>query len=293
MSTWTTLDLLSTIRARGMFPDASTGSLGTSTLLGFATDALLIQLVPMILSVRNKYYETYTDTTLTSSVTSINLPSRAIGGVLSSVQYINGTAVRQMLPIDPSGITTTTASSPTNYYFENNTIVPYPPPGSGTGSIRMRYFQRPNRLEQTTNCAQVTASDATTVTCASIPTTWAIGNTVDFIPKTQSQATPYAIDQALTGVSTTVLTFTATPSDVAVGDWIALAEYTPIPEIPFEFQSVLALMATCVGLEAIKDQAGLALAKSALDEAIRSAILLMTPRDQTGPKKVVSGWRQF
>jgi len=294
MSQWTTADLLTTIKNRSMFPDASSGSLGTATLLQFATEELLITLMPLILSVREKYYETYADTTITSATTSIAVPARASGGVLSSVQYIFNTDVRQMLPIDPSTVTTTAGSSyPTNYYFQNNSIIPYPPPASTQGTVRIRYFQRPNRLEQTANCAQITAFDATTVTCAAVPSTWAITNTVDFIPKTQSQATPYGLDSAITGVSSNILTFTETPTGVAIGDWVALSEYTPIPEIPFEFQAILAQATACRGLEAIKDMAGLQNAQATLDKQIIAATKLMTARDKGGTKKILSGWRRF
>lgn len=300
MSTWTTSDLLTSIKTRAMLPDASSGSLGTATLLNFASDELLITLVPMITSVRANYFETFSDTTVTSSLTKIAVPSRAIGSVLSSVLYIRSQDVRQMLPIDPSTVTTTqTSAYPTNYYFQNNDIVPYPLPGSIDGTIRLRYFQRPSRLEQTINCAQITAYDATTVTCSAIPSTWAIGNTVDFIPKNQNRSTPYGIDTAITNVSSTVITFAATPVDssgtslVTVGDWVALSEYTPIPEVPFEFQAILAQAAACKALEAIKDQAGLANAKEVLNGYMTAALKLMTPRDQNGPRKIVSNWRRF
>ncbi len=290
---WTTLDLLTSIKNRAMIPDASSGSLGTATLLNYATEELLITVVPMILGVREKYYETYTDTALTSSLTSIPVPARAVGGTLSSVQYIFGTAFRQMLPIDPATVVSSARGTPTNYYFENNTIVPYPLPMTTQGTIRMRYFQRPNRLEQTINCAQITSFDATTVTCSSLPTAWVTTNTVDFIPKTASQATPYGIDKAITNVASTTLTFAAVPSATAVGDWIALSEYTPIPEIPFEFQAVLAQASACKALEAIKDQAGLKIAAEKLEQYQAAAVKMMTPRDQGGLKKIVSNWRQF
>ncbi len=300
MATWTTTDLLTSIKARAMFPDASSGSLGTATLLNYATEELLITLVPMIIGVRQNYYETYTDTTITNGLTKIAVPTRAIGGALASVQYIRNTEVRQMLPIDPSTVTTTQLSSyPTNYYFQNNDIVPYPLPASAQGVIRQRYFQRPSRLEQTANCAQITAVDATTVTCSAIPTSWAIGNAVDFVPGTVEKATPYGLASAITNISSTVITFTATPVDsagaslVTVGDWVALAGYTPIPEVPFEFQSILAQASACRGLEAIKDIAGLQNALQTLEKNQSAATKLMTPRDQQGPRKVLSGWRRY
>ncbi len=290
---WTTTDLVEAIKDGAMLPDASSGSLGTATLLKMATRELHITLVPMIVSAREKYYETYSDTTLTASTTSIPVPSRAIGGTLSSVQYLNGTYVRQLLPIDPSSVVTSVRGTPINYYFENNSIIPYPLPMAATGTIRMRYFQRPNRLEQTTNCAQITSFDATTVTCASLPSAWVATDTIDFIPKTASQATPYGLDSAITNVASTTLTFASVPSATAVGDWLALSEYTPIPEVPFEFQPVLAQAAVCKALEAIKDLTGLKSAAEKLMIYEKAAIGLITPRDQNGPKKVCASWRRF
>jgi hypothetical protein len=296
LATWTTADLLTSIKNRAMFPDASAGSLSSSALLGYASEELLITLVPMILGCREKYYETYFDTVITPSVVSIPIPARAIGGVLSSVQYLYAMDIRQMNPIDPASITTTqTTAYPTNYYFENNKIVLYPTPATSQGTVRVRYFQRPSRLELVANCAQVTSFDPVlfTVTCASVPSTWTTSNAVDFIPQTASQSTPYAIDQTPTNISTNVLTFTSLPADLAVGDWIALAEYTPIPEVPFEFQTVLAQAAAVKGLEAIKDTQGLESAAKKLEAYQAAAVRMITPRDQEGQKKVVSAWRKF
>ncbi len=232
-----------------MFPDASSGSLSSTSLLSFATEELFITLVPMILSVREKYYETYLDTVYTSATTSIALPARSVGGTLSAVQYLANTAVRPLNPIDPASIANTQgAGSPSHYYFQNNAIVLYPPPAANaSGTVRMRYFQRPSRLEQTSNCAQITAIDllGVTVTVTAAPSTWTVGTTVDFVPQTASQATPYALDKAITNVATNVITFATLPTGVAVGDWLALAEYTPIPEVPFEFQTVLAQATAC------------------------------------------------
>lgn len=293
MGAWTTTDLLTAIKDGAMFPDASSGSLSSAALLRFATEELLVNLVPMILGVREHYYETYADTAITSSLTAIPISSRAIGGVVSAVQYINGNYIRQLHPIEPATISTTqTASEPTNYYFQNNSIVPYPLSSSGQGTIRQRYFQRPSRLEQISNCAQITAFDATTVTFSAVPSTWIVTNTVDFIPKTASQATPYGLDSAITNATSTILTFADVPSGTAVGDWVALSEYTPIPEIPFEFQAILAQAAKCKGLEAVKD-AGLETAAAKLTAYQAAAVKLMTPRDQAGLKKVVSSWRRF
>lgn len=293
---WTTADLLTTIKNRQMFPDASTGSLSSAVLLQFATEELYLVLVPLITGVREKYYETYLDTSYTTSTTSMTIPARAISGALSCVQYILNTDVRQLLPIDPGQVSTTqTAAYPSNYYFENNSIVFYPPPSQTQGTVRMRYFQRPSRLEQTSNCAQITAINTGTkvVTCVP-PTTWTTSNIFDFIPQTAAQATPSGKDLVITAITTTSMTFSAAlPSGLAVGDWIALAEYTPIPEIPFEFQALLAQATAVRALGAINDATGLAPAKADLETMAQAAVKLLTPRDHLGTKRIVSGWRGY
>lgn len=291
---WTTTDLLTSVKNRAMIPDASSGSLSTPALLNFATEELLITLVPMILSVREKFFETYQDSALSTASALVTIPARAIGGTVSAVQYLYNGYIRQLMPIDPATVATTVGSaSPTNFYFQNNSLVLYPTPNSTQGTVRVRYYQRPSRLEQTANCAQITSLGLGTITCSSVPSSWGTGTVVDFVPQTASQATPYGLSTALTGVSGNVLSVASVPSQAAVGDWIALAEYTPIPELPFEFQSVLAQATAVKALEATGDSQGLQMAMAKLDQYQRAAILMITPRDQGAQKKVVSSWRRL
>lgn len=292
---WTTSDLLTTIKNREMFPDASTGSLSSSALLEFATEELYITLVPMILGTREKYYERTDSFSYSTSTGSYSIPQRAIGGLLASVQYSYGTYIYPLEPIDPRSISTNAPTpQPVNFYFQNNSITFYPPPNANQGTIIVRYYQRPSRLALTTDCAQITAFDSNTgVVTAVVPTSWTASNTFDFIPNVSAQATPYGLDSTITNITDTTMTFSSLPSDVAVGDWIALSNYTPIPEIPFELQAVLAQATAVRALGAINDQIGLASAKDDLQQFLASATKLLTPRNTEGLKKIVSGWRNF
>ena len=295
---WTTADLLTAVKNRQMIPDASTGSLSSAALLQYATEELYITLVPIMLGIREKYYETYLDTPYTTATTSIPIPSRSIGSTLSCVQFINGFFVRNLEPIDTSAIATTeTAIDPSHFYFQNNSIIPYPPPTSSHGTLRMRYFQRPSRLEQTVNCAQITIFDPVGMVATCVPPpSWTTSSIVDFIPQTASQCTPYNLNTAVSNTSSTTLTLTLTAAQaalVSVGDWIALSEYSPIPEIPFELQPVLTQATCCRALVALNDQTALVSGKAELAEYVDKAVKILTPRDQQGNKKVVSNWRRF
>lgn len=296
MASWTTADLLNTVLNRQMFPTASTGSLSPLVLLQFATEELYITLLPAIMSARAKYYETTQDTLITDLTPTIAIPSRAVNGAISAVQYTFGDDVCVLNPIDAWGISTTTPNNfPTNYYFQNNTIYLYPPPTGTNGTLTLRYFQRPSRLALISDCAQITAYNSETgvATFSAVPSTWTTSDLFDFVPQVASQATPYGINSAISAISGTTITFSSSPTGVNVGDWIALAEYTPIPEIPFEFQAVLAQATAVKALEAINDPIALPIAQSKLNAYLQSMVQSVTPRDQTGLKKVVSGWRTF
>jgi hypothetical protein len=158
----------------------------------------------------------------------------------------------------------------------------------------MRYYQRASRLDLVTNAAQVTSFNtvANTITCTSVPATWTVGTVVDFIPG-QLPYTPYSLNTALTGVSGNVLSVAAVPSTLSVGDWIDLAEFTPIPEIPQEFFTVLAQATAIKALEAIGDAGALQQAQAKMDDYMARAIKLITPRDVQTPKKVLSAWRML
>ena len=295
MNSYTTADLLTAVQTIGMLPQASTGSLSNDNLLIHATDELHGTLVPMILAVREHYYETSYTFTITANQNTYTIPIRAIGGVLSSVQYVYNTNMIPLMPIPPASATTTWASlSPRGYWFQNNSITIYPTPSAQNYQIILRYFQRPSRLTQLAYCAQITAINtiANTVTVTAAPSSWTTGTVVDFVPLLYPN-TPYGLDQPITGVTGQVISFAALPSGVSVGDWLTPDGYTPLPEMPFEMFPALAQATVCKALESLGDMQGLQLAQQNFQTKVENALKLITPRDQTGPKRVTSGWRSL
>ena len=305
MSAYTTTDLIKSVRVRGMFPDASAGTLSADNILLIASEELRLSIVPMILAVREKYYETYVDYDLESGRGLYPIPDRAVGGIASCVQYILNQSVSNLPPLDPNQVATTvTGSYPKGFYFENDHVVMYPTPNSSSGTVRIRYFKRPSLLEQTINCAQITAVDdtASTVTVRSMPSSWSSAMAYDFISNTVPY-TPYGIDTIADGIDLTnlVMTFTTSglPRDTddrlmpKVGDWVALAGYTPLPEVMSEFFPLLAQATAVKLLEAIGDKENMTIAAAKLKAYADGAIRLITPRDQFGLKKVKSDWRNW
>jgi hypothetical protein len=305
MSAYTTLDLIKSVRVRGMLPDASEGSFSADNILLLASEELRLNIVPLILSVREKYYETYTDVALESGKGMYKIPERAIGGLLTSVQYIVNQAVTNLNPVEANAVATTNSGLyPRAFYFENDHVVIYPTPNSTQGDLRLRYPQRPSILTQTINAAQITAVDASleTVTVSTYPSTWAPAMVIDFISNINPY-TPYGIETSINNITANNSDFTFSfvdlPYDrdgniqVKVGDWIALAGYTPLPEIMSEFFPLLAQATAVKCFEANGDEKNMAMAASKLKYYSDTAIKLITPRDQYGNKKIKSDWRNW
>lgn len=291
MAAYTTTDLITSIRNRGNIPYTSNDNNVNSdtNLLITATEQLLIKLYPLLQSTREEFYVARKSFAITADQSEYVIPSRASGLVVRDIQIIDGSNISSLPIIDSERISTTTSGTVEGYYLEHNKIILYPTPATTSGTLRVRYFLRPSRLAATTDCAQIasinTGSNQFTVT--SIPTSWATGSVIDII----QQSAPYAnlaIDQTTTNISSTTITLASLPSTLAVGDWVALAEYSPIPQVPMEFQAILAQLTVVKTLEAMGDREGAAYAFKDLQTDLTNMMTLVTPRNQGERKKVIS-----
>jgi hypothetical protein len=296
MAQFTTTDFIASVRRRGSIPTSTSTSNvnNTSNLLDLATEELHIRLLPLLMAVREEFYVAPPkDYAITADQAAYAVPSRASGMVLRDVQMIVGTAVASLPRIDPESVSTTATGTPAGYYLQHNNVVLYPTPSATNGTLRMLYYARPSRLAATSACAQISGINTGTgvVTVGSVPSSWSTSTPVDFIKATSPYQNP-AVDQTPTATSSTTLTFTTLPDSLAVGDWVALAEYTPIPQVPHEFQPVLAQMTVVKALEAIGDNDGVARATKDLLTLQANATQLVTPRNHGESKVVVrQRWR--
>lgn len=296
MAVYTTSDLIDSIVTRGQFPDSTNTKTISSpaNLLKLATEELRVKIVPMVMEAGEEFYVKVLDIPVVAGQANYPLSTRTVGVTARSVRLINGLSDVPFSYIDFDDAWVLNNGVTVGYYFENNNIVLYPTPNAAGLTIRTRQFFRPNRLEQVSNCAKVTAVNTATfqVTVDSAPASWGVGTSLDMI----AQVVPYAcraIDQAVTAISANIITFAALPSDLAVGDYLALAEYSPLPQIPEEFQPILSQMVVCKVLEATGDRAGLQVAKADLKDNMMGAVKLLTPRDQSHPEKIVGrNWRR-
>ncbi len=286
-----TVLLLPSLKRRGMLPSTAE-TLAASDFLALADEELLTYVVPIMVACHEEYFVAAYDQSVVSGTSNYTITPRAMGGKLRDVQLSDGTGAYIPLPrIAPSAVQGyTPTGSPEGYILRGNDVVLTPSPTASTGTLRMLYFRRPGTLVDVSAAALITAINTGTkvVTLSTtIPSTFTTLVTYDLIQGTPGFATR-DIDLAVSAASGTSMTFSAAlPTGLAVGDFVALANQSPIPQIPVELHGLLAERVAFRALQALGDPK----AQSAFQvcEATRKNVLaLLTPRSEGSSRPLVN-----
>jgi len=189
------------------------------------------------------------------------------------------------------------------FYLMGNDVILHPSVGpTPHGSLSFYYYLRPNSLVKDSAVATITALDKTTgnITLSSIPSGYSVyvagsNNTVattfDFI-KAKSAHNILDIDISINSVNSTTKVINIDPykipKDLEVGDYIALAGQTCIPNIPTELHMVLAQRVAQRALEALGDTEGLNNAANKIAEMENKLTTMIDNRVEGSPRKVVN-----
>lgn len=291
--------LVQSARRQGLIPIA--GKLSTSDILGFVDDALQDYIVPLLLSGRESFLVCSEDTTLVAGQLTYPLPIRAVSEAVQQILLIDGAGNQVALPyVEPAAVQPVglTGWAPYGFTFVDNSVFL---PGGFTGytTLRVNYFRRPNRVVQVSEAAEITAvnkaTGALTVAGPTVPAAFGSAFTADVI-----QGTPgfrwRTVDQAAAVVGLVVTLPVAAVQSVAVGDFVALAGESPIPQCPATLHPLLAKRVACMCLEALGDQR-LGSSTKAMELMEQRVLPTLTPRAQGAPRVIVNqygpGWRRL
>jgi len=289
---YTTTEFLASIRRKGHIPPSQT-PFQDADLLSLADDELCTAILRQVRTAREGFYKTYVD--LAPSVNGYyDIPTRAVGIALDDIQLVTGT---QIFPVcrTESNEQFSTITSPTGYYsFEliNDQILAKPNPT--TGVVRLWHMRRPNKLVPVASASQVTAINQGTgvLTFASLPTSFLISSAFDCIAD-QPHFRWKFIDFVPTGISSTTLTFANLPTDtygnalIQVGDWVALAGQSPIPQLPVEFIPLLVQRTIVKYYEIQNYKDKIPVAQKKLEDMEKDVFELINPRVSNQPKRIV------
>lgn len=286
--------LLPTLRLLPLMPSVQAlfNNADLVTILNFEMDS---KIMPMIDNQAEEYGIYIYDIPYSNSVTQYDLPSRALGGKLRSVSFVdpNGNEVRIprlrvediMSNVNATGLAINPALW--GFYFQNNKIVTYLSSVNGGSSafptLRLRFIRQPSTLVLSSACGEVTSIVGNVVTVDNVPTTFTTSSTYDLVSNSPQMFVSLGDDLTVTAVTTGVagtITFTNTPpSTLHVGDWVCLAGQSPIPQIPYNpgFQLLLQLAAAKC-LEIHGDIQGFNVAMSQATDMKNFFISVITPR---------------
>jgi len=286
--------LLPTLRLLPLMPSVQ-ALFSDSDLVNIMNFEMDSKIMPLIDNQAEEYGIYLDDIPYSNSITQYDLPSRALGGKLRSVTFVdpNGNEVRIprlrvediMSNVNATGLAINPALW--GFYFQNNKIITYLSSVNGGSSafptLRLRYIRQPSTLVLSSACGEVTHIAGNVVTVDNVPTTFTTSSTYDLVSNSPQMFVSLGDDLTVTAVTTGVagtITFTnAPPSTLQIGDWVCLAGQSPIPQIPYNpgFQLLLQLSAAKC-LEIHGDVQGFNVAMSQASDMKNYFISVITPR---------------
>jgi hypothetical protein len=284
-NTWSVDALIRSMRTRGFLPAGN--GLTNTQLLEIISEEAGLYIPALLKSIREEYLVTSLDVAV-SAGTPESIPPRACGAALRSVQWVEGDSVWNLVRIEPeAAYQYPEMGTPYGYYFEGNDINILP---GRTGTVRLRYMQRPGRMVLESACALINSVNTASnlIFIDNLPSTFAVNTVVDIVRGTENFGT-MLLDATLSVVSTSVITISGgyeIPSDVAAGDFVCLAGTTCIPPFPPEVHPVLAqrvaqVLAMANGSERI----------GAISEGLKQAradlMALLSPRDDGSARAII------
>lgn len=282
---YTTQSLIDDILLLGHVP-VGNNTFTNANLLRIADMEAQTPIAAQILSTRGGYYLTYLDYALASDGL-YSIPSDAVGGMLANVELVQGPTIIPVNPIEESEQFSTISPVSTSYGFfmKGNFVQILPTPNIGTP--RLWYFKRMSQLVMPSGACNIVSVAGADVTVSAIPSTITIGSLVDAC----ADQPPFNIlgeNLEILNISSLVITLSDTVTGLAAGDWIALHNQTPIPQIPVEFRMLLAQRVVCKIYELQGYMDKLKTAQMKLEQYEKDTFSLITPRVKSQTKVIMA-----
>jgi hypothetical protein len=297
MASYLTSDtLIASVVRRAHFPE-SQNTFTDDDFLAFANEEMQIGIVPSVLKLHEEFLVYTQNTALVANISNYEVPYRAIGGKTRDLFYQDtNNNLMEMSRINPDDLpyhaNMGTINYPRSFYLQNNDIIIVPGvSASPTGTLVFKYFMRPNQLVASTRIATITSIDRNSgdIGVDAVPTVITSSTPIDFL-QTKGGHKTLGIDitPTLANIATKIINVApaSIPTTLIVGDMIALAGETMIPQIPDELHSVLAQRVACRALEAQKDTEGLQSANAKLQEMEMNLGIVIDNRTEGQPQKV-------
>lgn len=267
-------------------------------ILALATEELLGKMVPMLISLRQEYFLRIERQAMTTGIDEYPIPYRAIGRTLQDLKLFDGVQTRRMARLQTNDVQLFSYNAvPHSFYFRGDSVVVVPQPVSSNSLyLEAWIFIRPNAIVTTSDAGLVQSVSGDMLTLTSVPASITAGVKVDVIQGVQGNRL-WAYDCQVTSVAGNTVTLATGSLTVAVspnpvpavgaGDWVSLAETSPVIQLPDEMFEYFVFRTGARVLEAVGDFDGrrsLMEQTSAMETDLER---LLAPRIENEGQKVI------
>jgi hypothetical protein len=257
--------LLNTIKHRAAIPQ-NQSTFTDQEILDVANEALSEHILPDILKARQEFYIYWDDLTPTKRASDnyswLRIPERAVGQTVVDL-------------CEPDDDTPLCAEA---YWVENSKIYFDP---DRPDAVRVRYYLRPGKLVETSACGTISTINTTTgeVVVTLAPSDFTTSLRYDLV-RGKAGFDLLAKDLTVVSIVGTTITFTASdlPSELQAGDYVCVADESPVPQIPVEWFPYLAQHTASLLLESLGDFDGAKKVEARLGKMRENALSLISPR---------------
>lgn len=281
---------LSGLKRRIVLP-ASQPLMSDDDLFEMADDTVKAKLIPLIKSINQDFFVTTSETAFVEDQKDYAIPYRAMGRTLRDLKLIDPSDNRRNLALialedEHLYVSGTIAEC---FFFKGDKVSIVPTPIDDTYSLEFWWELPPAKLIPLSEAAVVVSTTTTTVVVASAPTGITTNAVIDFVAA-QSGCATIDFDKTVTGISGTTYTFASgdIPDSLAAGDYICLAGFAPVLQIPDEAHSYLETCTARRVLTAIGDYEGAKELKEAEDDEKKNLLMILEPRVEGECIKIIN-----
>ena len=293
MATYSTATLLDTIKRKAFIPNLQSTFTDTD-LLAIADEEIFNTILPAIMNTREEYYVNCDQRPLNTNVSvPYPIPSRAVGMGVREISVTVG-GVERNIPrrsIEDK-VFADNAGFLDGFYLKNNDIYVL---GRQSGTLNIYYYLRPNRLVSTTEATTITGINqgTNTITVNNVPAGWITGTKLDVINHNPGFETKH-LENSIASISSTDIiladtlpTYADNSLTISTGNWVSVAETSPVPQVPLEFFQYLGEAVTAYIMESLGDQEGYQRAQQRMQMMMDTAQRTISPRVDGESKKAV------
>ena len=277
-------------------------------------------IIPMIQDLREEHFvvtqdisfPTVNPDSLVNAGNSFQIPSEATGLRLRDIYVLDNTGnfcnIPRLSPEQIGGMGNFSwngvVAGTYGFYLQGNTCMIFPYTIMSGRTIRVTYHIRPADLTLTSNCAQIINVEGSVVTFGATSATWVPGTLLDviqgvapyeYVIDTTKNIALYASSHPLQNVVVLAVSGNSIIVDNSIaplfkpGQWLSPTGFSCFPQyIPLDVVPCLCQATAVRCLEAMGDRPGQQMATAKLDQMLKAAELLMTPRVEGKPKKVIN-----